>query len=84
MADRLRQESIAQPAFIYSDSVIFDENKIMQKGDSVRSGLLIESRLPGFFLTSNAVYILQGHGIRLRVHPDVLFSMKWSDSIHVY
>lgn len=73
--DGLRQESGAEPTIIYSDSVVFDEKNRMQRGDSVRSSLLVEFRRPGLFRTRNTVYVLQGHGVRLCVHPDVIINM---------
>jgi hypothetical protein len=65
------------PAFIYSQSVIVDEQGRFPPGHQLRSSLLVEFRENSIFRTKNTAYILVGPGVRMSVHIDVFLNLRF-------
>lgn len=64
------------PAFIYSQSVIVDEQRRFPPNLQIRSSLLVEFRENCIFRTKNTAYILVGPGVRMSVNIEVFSNFK--------
>ena len=71
---KLRETGV-EPAFVFADTVVYDQANRWPKGSCVRTSFLVEFHHPCIFSTRNTSYILLGPGTRMTVMPEVFIQL---------